>query len=145
MSSDLSAISAVSGGMNVSGANATTTAHDMSSDKKPSAHDAASFASLMNSPDVSNVAQLTPASHADKAGGPSIIEKIATNQTDNMRNLFQSSRDFISAVPHMSMAEVVSTGSDMTLKIAMSSTQFTIASSVGKSASGAVSTLMKNQ
>jgi hypothetical protein len=145
MSSDLSAISAVSGGMNVSGADATSAAHDISSDKKPSAQDAASFASLMQSPDVSNVAQLTPVSHADKTGGPSIIEKIATVQTENMRDLFQSSRDFISAVPHMSMAEVMSTGSDMSLKIAVSSTQFTIATAVGKSASGAVSTLMKNQ
>lgn len=145
MSSDLSAISAVSGGMSVGSPDATMASHSSAVDKKPSAHDAASFASLMQSPDVSNIAQLTPASHAEKAGGPSIIEKIATNQSDNMRDLFQSSRDFISAVPHMSMAEVVSTGSDMSLKIAVSSTQFTIASSVGKSASGAVSTLMKNQ
>lgn len=108
----------------------------------PSASDASLFASMMQSKDVSNVAQLSKPS---SASGPSMIEKLAIGQVADMRDLVQSTRDLLRDMPNMSMAEMVAAGSEMTLKMTMTTTQFSMASAIGKSAGSGFQTLMKNQ
>lgn len=106
------------------------------------ASDASLFASMMQSKDVSNVAQLSAPSTAT---GPSMIEKLAIGQVADLRDLVQSTRDLVSASPTMSMAEMVAAGGEMTLKMTITTTEFSIASAIGKSAGSAFQTLMKNQ
>lgn len=108
----------------------------------PSALDASLFASMMQSTDVSNVAQMSKAS---SASGPSMIEQLASGHITDLRDLVQSTRDLVSASPNLSMAEIVAAGSEVTLKMTITSTQFSIASAVGKSAANGFQTLMKNQ
>lgn len=116
--------------------------HGIDAPTAPNASDASLFASMMQSKDVSNVAQLSKPSIAS---GPSMIEKLAVGHVADMRDLVQSSRDLIKDMPNMSMAEMVVAGSEMTLKMTMTTTQFSMASAIGKSAGSGFQTLMKNQ
>lgn len=116
--------------------------HGIESPTVPSASDASLFASMMQSKDVSNVAQLSKPS---AASGPSMIEKLAIGQVADLRDLVQSTRDLVAASPNMSMVEMISAGNEMTLKMTVTTTQFSIASAIGKSAGSGFQTLMKNQ
>lgn len=107
-----------------------------------SASDASLFASMMQSKDISNVAQLSAPSGAT---GPSMIEKLAAGQVADLRDLVQSTRDLVRASPTMSMVEMVAAGGEMTLKMTLTTTQFSIAAAIGKSAGSGFQTLMKNQ
>lgn len=108
----------------------------------PSNSDASLFASMMQSKDVSNVAQLSKPSDTSS---PSMIEKLAIRQVEDMKDMVQSNRDLLNAAPGMSMAEIVAAGNEMTLKMTMTTTQFSIAAAIGKSAGSGFQTLMKNQ
>ena len=104
--------------------------------------DAALFSAMMKSDDFSSVVRLAPAS---ANSSPSIIERIASTQNAELRDVFQSTREMMQAAPHMTTSELVSVGNEMSLKVALTTMQFTVAASFGKSASTAVQTLMKNQ
>lgn len=104
--------------------------------------DAALFSSMMKSQDFSSVLKLTPASGSS---APSIVEKLASTQNAQLQDVFQSTREMVHAAPYMTTSEMVSAGNEMSLKIAMTTMQFTVAASFGKSSSTAVQTLMKNQ
>ena len=143
MESSISAISAAPGTTRVAVLNTSeTSGRGIDTGSVPSASDASLFASMMQSKDISNVAQLSaPAS----ATGPSMIEKLAVGQVADLRDLVQSTRDLVSASPTMSMVEMVAAGGEMTLKMTMTTTQFSIAAAIGKSAGSGFQTLMKNQ
>lgn len=104
--------------------------------------DAALFSAMMKSDDFSSVVRLAPAS---ANSSPSIIERIASTQNAELRDVFQSTREMMQAAPYMTTSEMVSVGNEMSLKVALTTMQFTVAASFGKSASTAVQTLMKNQ
>ena len=74
-----------------------------------------------------------------------MIEKLAIRQVEDMKDMVQSNRDLLNAAPGMSMAEIVAAGNEMTLKMTMTTTQFSIAAAIGKSAGSGFQTLMKNQ
>lgn len=104
--------------------------------------DRQAFASLMQSPSQQNVARLDP---GHRGAVPSMIEQFAATQNADMRELLQSTRDLIKAAPHLSMSEMMAFGNEITMNIAVTTTQFNAAGNFGKSASKGVETLMRNQ
>jgi hypothetical protein len=108
---------------------------------QPAEADRQAFASLMQSP-ASSVARLEPGS---KVAAPSMLEKFAATQNADMRELLQSTRDLVKAAPNLSMSEVMAFGNEMTMNIAVTTTQYNVAGNFAKSASKGVETLMRNQ
>lgn len=104
--------------------------------------DKVEFSALMSSNANGTVLKIDPVS---STGAPSMIEKFAATQNADMRDLLQSGRDMLQMAPHMSMAEVVAFGNEMTMKIAITTTQFNVAGNFGKSAGKGIETLMRNQ
>ena len=104
--------------------------------------DAALFSSMMNSRDYSSVVKLAPSSSST---APSIVERLASTQNAELRDVFQSTREITQIAPYLTTSEMVGVGNEMSLKIALTTMQFTVAASFGKSASTSVQTLMKNQ
>jgi hypothetical protein len=104
--------------------------------------DKEAFSALMASSPGGTVLKLDPVS---RTGAPSMIEQFAATQNADMRDLLQSGRDMLQMAPHMSMAEVVAFGNEMTMKIAITTTQFNVAGNFGKSAGKGIETLMRNQ
>ncbi len=70
---------------------------------------------------------------------------VAAKEIADMRELLQSTRDLVKAAPHLSMNEMAAFGHEMTLNFAITTTQFNVASNIGKTASKGVDTLMRNQ
>ena len=102
------------------------------------------FSSLMQSPGHRTIAKLDPASPPGTPV-PSLIEKFAVTQNADMRDLLQSARDLVKAAPKMSFSEITAFGNEMTMSLAVTTTQFNVAGNLGKSASKGVETLMRNQ
>lgn len=100
------------------------------------------FASLMKGFGADPSTQSTLKS---KAHDPSFLEKFATVQKDNMQSLFQRSKDMLSAAPGMSLDELSMASVDFKINLAITTTQFQVATSVGKNAGKGVDTLMRNQ
>lgn len=103
--------------------------------------DRQAFASLMQAPS-SNVARLEPGT---RISAPSMVEKFAASQNADMRDLLQSSRDLLKAAPNLTMGEMMAFGNEMTLNLAVTTTQYQVAGNCAKSASKGVETLMRNQ
>jgi hypothetical protein len=108
---------------------------------QPLEADRQAFAALMQAP-ASSVARLEPGS---KVAAPSMLEKFAATQNADMRELLQSTRDLVKAAPNLSMSEVMAFGNELTMNIAVTTTQYNVAGNFAKSASKGVETLMRNQ
>jgi len=76
---------------------------------------------------------------------PSFLEHFASVQTANMKGVLQNSRDMLKQAPNMSLEEMVAFGADFKLNMTIATTQFQVATSVGKSAGKGIDTLMRNQ
>lgn len=109
--------------------------------QQPTEADRHDFAALMQNPSP-NAARLEPGAAVT---APSMIEHFAATQNADMRELMQSTRDLVKAAPSMSMSEVMAYGNEMTMNIAVTTTQYNVAGNLAKSASKGVDTLMRNQ
>lgn len=135
----VSRISSSSGSTGVGGVSNTQSSGVQSADRP---HDSDQFAALMQPHTLLRAQNINPQLSALKT---SLLEKLSGRQVADMRDLFQSSKELVSMSPNLSMSEIAAAGNEMTLKIAMTSTQFTISAAVSKSGSSAIQTLMKNQ
>lgn len=110
--------------------------------KPPSEVDKQDFASMMKGFGADPAMQ---AGGAQKPHDVSFLEKFASVQHANMQNMMQSSRDMVRAAPGMKLEELAMASIEFKLNLAVTTTQFQIATSVGKSAGKGVDTLMRNQ
>ncbi len=88
---------------------------------------------------------LPPLGLASQPAQPSFLESFATTQTTSMKQMFQTARDLSQNSQNMSMHELSMAGIDFKMNMAIVSTQFQLATGVGKSAGKGVDTLMRNQ
>ncbi|MES2831673.1 MAG: hypothetical protein V4695_06750 [Pseudomonadota bacterium] len=100
------------------------------------------FASMMKGFGGNSLPDANAKPHAHE---PSILEKFATVQHDNMKNMMQSSRDMVRAAPNMKLDELAMASIEFKLNMSVTTMQFQVATSVGKSAGKGVDTLMRNQ
>lgn len=107
----------------------------------PTENDRHAFAELMGAP-ASTAAKLEPGAAFSV---PSMIEQFAATQNADMRELLQSTRDLVKAAPNLSLSEMMAFGNETTMKIAVTTTQYSAAGNLAKSASKGVETLMRNQ
>lgn len=112
------------------------------SSKPVSEIDKQDFASMMKGFGADPVSQ---ANAKQQAHEPSMLEKFASVQHDNMKNMFQSSRDMVKAAPGMKLEELAMASIEFKLNMSVTTMQFQVATSVGKSAGKGVDTLMRNQ
>ena len=141
----IDSLSAVSSSPRMETSRPLAAAEHMDAQNMPNQDDAAGkqdFAAMMRSPSIDNVASLAPGM---PGVAPSMLERFAATQKGNMQQLFESSRDLMKASPSMSMAEIMAHGNEFTMNMALTTTQFTLATTVGKSAGKGIDTLMKNQ
>ena len=73
------------------------------------------------------------------------LERFANLQKMEMQDNFQSIRDFSAAAPYLSMAESTAFGMELNMKMSVATTQFKVASGVGKNTGKGIDTLMRNQ
>ena len=140
----LSSISEVSAIKNVTGNGVASDAQvfDKQSAKYEIDKDKHEFSKLMDVVPPEDVSKPSTAPHSTSL---SLLEHMAISHNTELRNLLEMARDSVHAAPGMSMAEMSAFGNEFGLRMMVSTTQFQIASSVGKSAGKGAETLMRNQ
>ena len=105
--------------------------------------DRQTFAALMQPSEAIDGLPPVQASHGPSA--LSGLERFANLQKMEFQDNFQAMRDFSAAAPFLSMAESTAFGMELNMKISVASTQFKVASGVGKNTGKGIDTLMRNQ
>jgi hypothetical protein len=107
------------------------------------------FASLMGEsatdPTAATATATASASARPVDTSPSLMEHMAISHNSELRDLLEAGRHLSSSASTMSMAEVSGLGADFGLRMQVMTSQFQIATHVGKSAGKGFETLMRNQ
>jgi hypothetical protein len=103
------------------------------------------FASLMGESATDPAAATASASARPVDTSPSLMEHMAISHNSELRDLLEAGRHLSSSASTMSMAEVSGLGADFGLRMQVMTSQFQIATHVGKSAGKGFETLMRNQ